>query len=469
MTVLRLPALLALALVCTTIQPARSNDLRAGFASVEITPTLGFRMSGYFYERPNTGVKDLLYVHTVYLEQDGVRAAIAVCDLIAIYPELGSAVRIAVEEQLQIPRGHVVVSATHTHTGPLYAGVLRDYFHDLAEARNGRDDLEGLDYHTQVSGRIVKSVRLAMNNAAPVVLGTGYVEEHRISFNRRFHMRDGSVRFNPGILNPDIVRPAGPIDPQVGLVQFLDASNQSPVGLLASFALHLDTVGGTLYSADYPKILHDRLREQYGERFVSLFATGTCGDINHVDVSTRTVRKTEEIGGLLTDTIVAQLPKLHPRLRSQLGVRSATVNAPLQVYTPARIDQAKRDMVRVGGTEATFLEQVETVKILDVARRDSQTSPLEVQVIRLTADTAVVALPGEVFVELGLAIKERSPFATTLVMELANDVPAYIPTRKAFAEGSYETVNSLIQPGGGEMMVEKAVELLQQLAIPGSR
>jgi hypothetical protein len=74
-----------------------------------------------------------------------------------------------------------------------------------------------------------------------------------------------------------------------------------------------------------------------------------------------------------------------------------------------------------------------------------------------------VGLPGEVFVELGLAIKRGSPFARTLVVELCNDVPAYIPTKKAFAEGSYETVNSLVQPGGGEAMVETALKLLKEI------
>jgi len=76
---------------------------------------------------------------------------------------------------------------------------------------------------------------------------------------------------------------------------------------------------------------------------------------------------------------------------------------------------------------------------------------------------AVVGLPGEVFVDLGLAIKRASPFATTLVVELCNDAPGYIPTRKAFAEGSYETVNSRVETGGGEKMVETAVRLLNEL------
>jgi hypothetical protein len=81
----------------------------------------------------------------------------------------------------------------------------------------------------------------------------------------------------------------------------------------------------------------------------------------------------------------------------------------------------------------------------------------------LSPQVAIVTLPGEVFVELGLAIKQASPFATTLVVELANDSPAYIPTQKAFAEGSYETVNSSAAPGSGEQMADTAVRLLKEL------
>jgi neutral ceramidase len=95
------------------------------------------------------------------------------------------------------------------------------------------------------------------------------------------------------------------------------------------------------------------------------------------------------------------------------------------------------------------------------------TMPVEVQVFRLGAETAVVTLPGEVFVEHGLAIKKASPFANTLVIELANsDEMHYVPTRKAFCEGDYEVVNSRLESGGGELMVEAAVEMLNELRAP---
>ncbi|HLT93287.1 MAG TPA: hypothetical protein VKZ56_01940, partial [Membranihabitans sp.] len=72
----------------------------------------------------------------------------------------------------------------------------------------------------------------------------------------------------------------------------------------------------------------------------------------------------------------------------------------------------------------------------------------------------IVGLPGEVFVELGLDIKNRSPYKYTFVIELTNTHIAYVPTREAFDRGGYETINSRLAPGGGEMMVESAVKLL---------
>jgi hypothetical protein len=201
-----------------------------------------------------------------------------------------------------------------------------------------------------------------------------------------------------------------------------------------------------------------------GPDFVSIFGAGTCGDINHVDVRIKGRRSTEEMGAMLAETVVNHLPKLVAIKEPSLAVRRAVVDAPLQNYTPEETARARARMAKIGSREMPFLDQVETAKIFDLALRNDDSIPLEVQAFRLSRDVAIVTLPAEVFVELGLAIKRASPFKTTLVIELANDDPAYIPTRKAFAEGSYETVNSRVVPGSGERMVEAAAKLLAELA-----
>jgi neutral ceramidase len=226
-------------------------------------------------------------------------------------------------------------------------------------------------------------------------------------------------------------------------------------------------VGGTLYSADYPRYLQDQLRSIHGEQFVSLFAESTCGDINHVDTSKPAGegrRKTEPIGTMLAETVAAKIADLAAIGQPSLAVRSGRVDAQLQSYTPEEIAAARRDMEKVDSRELSFIRRVEAYKIMALELLDGPTIPLEVQAFRLSDSLAIVTLPGEVFVELGLAIKRASPFETTVLVELCNDGPGYIPTQKAFAEGSYETVNSRVVPGSGEAMVALAVELLNDLA-----
>jgi len=87
---------------------------------------------------------------------------------------------------------------------------------------------------------------------------------------------------------------------------------------------------------------------------------------------------------------------------------------------------------------------------------------MDVQVVRFDSETALVCLPCEIFVELGLAIKEASPFKNTIVQSICNDRPSYVPTKKAFTEGSYEVTNARVKSGAGEMLVETAINLLKQ-------
>ncbi|UCG55702.1 MAG: hypothetical protein JSU70_12625, partial [Phycisphaerales bacterium] len=386
------------------------------------------------------------------------------CDIIGLSPDVSFRARKQASEQTGIPAANILIAATHSHTGPLYFGALRKHFHDAAVAKHGSDPCEKVDYSSTLVAKLVEAIAQANTTMKPVHLEAGLAQQNGLSFNRRFHMKDGTVRFNPGIGNPNIVRSAGPIDPDVGMVFLRETNDDNVAAALVNFALHLDTVGGAKYAADYPFYLEQSLRGAYGSGFVLLFGTGTCGDINHIDVTKKERLKTEHIGRTLADTVKRQAAELSHVQEPALAVRSEIVEAPLQRYGPDRIRWARDAIKKVGTRELSFLEQVEAYKILAIQMRPSQTIPLEVQAFRLSRDVVIVGLPGEVFVDLGLAIKRASPFATTLVIELCQDAPGYIPTKKAFAEGSYETVNSRIAPGGGEMMLEAAVRLLKALA-----
>jgi hypothetical protein len=434
-----------------------------GAAVADITPPVGYRMEGYFSERPSTGTRDPLQAKAIVFRQGDEQAALVVCDLCALNAAVTGPARMRAQEKTGIPASNIVIAATHTHTGPLYFGALRELFHKKAVASGGSDPYEKVDYPALLVERFVQVITDAQAAARPAQLDSGTTEQQDLSFNRRFHMKDGSVRFNPGLRNPDIVRPAGPIDPQVGVVLVRNAADNQPLASLTVFALHLDTLGGTLYSADYPYYLERALRQSLGERLVSVFANGTCGDINHFDVTGRQTLKTQYIGETLAATVKSSLPGLKRLAEPRLAMRSEVVQLPLRTYTPDEVAWAEKVVEKMGTGERPFLEMVKAYEIMNFKARKPGKLPALVQAIRLSNDTALVSLPGEVFVELGLAIKKASPFANTMVVELSQDCPDYVPTRKAFGEGSYETVCSWVEPGGGEMLVDSAVRLLGQL------
>ncbi len=462
--------------------PASEGQLRIGVAEADITPPLGFPMAGYYHERLATGTHDPLKAKAIVFSGNGEQAALVVCDLTGIAVDLSTEVRRRASEKTGIPAGHITVTATHSHTAPDYT---KDLYEHLGSAGRSRERYAG-----RLIDGIVEAVVKAHAAARPAVVEVGLArQETPVSFNRRFVMKDGSVRTWMRLDQPEVVRAAGPIDPDVGIALLRSAADHRPLGLLSNFALHLDTVGGTLWSADYPYYIEQSLRQSLGKDFVSVFGTGTCGDINHVDPRRRDRNKTDFIGESLGKTIQGGLPHLRPVEQPRLRVRTATVRVPLREVTPEQAARARPLLLEArSGKKVDFEDQViaHRTVVLDHLRNKSPTLkgsdliswglthtwagigshlPVEVQVISLGDDLAMVFLPGEIFVDLGLAIKRASPFATTLVVELANCVETiYIPTRAAYAGGSYEVTNSALQPGSGEMLVEAAVRLLRDVA-----
>lgn len=455
-----------LCVIFGSIGVAAGADFEAGVVVLDITPPRPYRMSGYFNERLSTGTHDPLQAKALVVRQGAVQGALVFCDLIGMNSDVVAKARAGAAARTGIPAGSILIHATHTHTGPLYEGALRKHFHDVAIAKDGRDRYEEPDYSEFLARRLVDAIEVAHASLRPASLSAGIATQRGLAFNRRFHMRDGTVRFNPGKLNPDMIRPAGPVDTDLGIVLIKASGDKRNLASLTTFPLHLDTVGGTEFGADYPFPLERELRTKLGAGCVSLFGTGTCGDINHVDVTNKLPQKGDgeaaRIGTTLAQTVIAALPELKPLAKPDLAIRTGTVTVPLQQFSVEEIEKARKDMFQVGTPSMPFLDQVKAVKIVELQLYGGKTLTIEVQVFRLSDDTAIVGLPGEVFVELGLAIKRRSPFARTLVIELCNDSPCYIPTRKAFDEGSYETVNSLVAPGGGEAMVDLAVKLLEE-------
>src|SRR5207302_8999970 len=117
---------------------------------------------------------------------------------------------------------------------------------------------------------------------------------------------------------------------------------------------------------------------------------------------------------------------------------------------------------RVKEPATRFLDKVKAFRVLDVAARKGKAWEVEVQVITLGDQLAWVSLPGEIFVELGRAVKKGSPYPHTLIAELANGSIGYIPDRSAYPQGNYEVVSARCAAGSGELLVETALRLLKK-------
>jgi len=440
---------------------APAAELTAGAAQVDITPPRGTPMAGYYSQRGAEGTHDPLFAKALVFEKDGVRVALVSLDLIATTHGMVESSRKLIAEQTGIAAKFVMISATHSHTGPVLSSRPRD------DAFGGTHKL-AVEFMQGLPVKIADAVKKADANrkAARVLRGVG--QEEGLAFNRRFHMTDGSVGWNPGKKNPRIVRPAGPSDPSVPVVLVETADGKETIACYVNFAMHLDTVGGLYYSADYPYTLAKSLAAVKGDGLVTLFTIGCSGDINHINVNSASPQKghgeAARIGTRLAGEVLRVFDKLEPA-EGPLRASSVTVELPLAPVTSDEAKAAKEVIAKVRNGDKPapkFLDQVQAFKADDVATRLGKPLSVEVQVISLGDDLAWVSLPGEIFVQLGLSIKDGSPFKQTMIAELANGSIGYVPTKVAYAEGNYEVVSARCAAGSGEELVAAALKQLRE-------
>lgn len=439
-------------------------DLRVGAAQVVITPPPGAPMAGYYYNRSAAGVHDDLHAKALVLERDGVRLAIVACDLSAMPRAIVDAARPLITAAVGIPSSHVMISSTHTHTGPVLL-VEKNRYNVEGEMKR-----IGEEYARSLPSKIAAAVKLAHDRLQPARLFTARGREDSLTFNRRFYMKDGSVAWNPGKLNPNIVRPAGPIDGSVPVI-YAESLDGKPIAAYVNYALHLDTVGGDRYSADYPYTLSKLLAHARGDGLVTLFTIGCAGNLNHIDVSTKTPQKGDgeaaRIGTVLAGEVLRAMQHLTPVPDGPLQAGTRIVPLPLAPFKPEDLAPARAVAATFGKPgAASFNDLVNAARIVDTAERNGKPIEAEVQVFSLGAGLAWVALPGEIFTELGLALKQASPFPITVIAELANGSHGYIPDLKGHAQGAYEAVSARCAPGSGELLVDAATRMLIQHRYP---
>jgi len=432
-----------------------TNTLKAGSAMSNITPWLGTLIPGGFRPRYAQDVDDELLAKALVIDNGETRIAMVTCDLIAVTQQMSDRVKTRVAERCGIPPENVMVNATHTHTAASVAELL------------GVD--EATDYTVWAPMKIADAVELATRRLRPAQIGFATTTENRISFHRRWHMKDGTVQMNPGVQNPGRIKPVGPIDPKLAML-YVESMEGEPISAVANFSLHyVGTDNGSAISADYFGHFFRLMRHYLGETCVPLLWNAASGQINNIDYSGQTKwtarghKQARKMANVLAGHMITEIQFMEMQETVELGGAIGTLEFPRKQITPEDLAIAEKVLAVPPGTYGAYtagpfswvVGQPIPKDRVDIYALECQrlaklperlTAP--VQVLKL-GDARIVALPGEIFVESGLDIKAKVGAKPTFLVSLANGYIGYVCTDEALKEhGGYETWAAMSSLGG---------------------
>ena len=452
--------------------------LQVGYAETDITPDIGMEQPGGYGKAFHQYFHDACKVRAAVFDDGSKRVALVGTDTLMIPRHLVLAVREMIERKTGIDGDAILVGASHSHSsGPVGMVQPGEYDHasklvqELAYDRSSAADPKFLKY---VREQIISAVLQASGKRRPLACGVGSGYEKQAAFNRRFRMKNGRTQTHPRQGNPNIIRPAGPTDPEVGVIGAFDDSGNL-VGCIVNYACHATTSPGGI-SANWIYYLEKTIRGVFGEDVIVVFLAGANGDITQVDNLSPYVNPGREewarmVGARVGAEAVKVLASMHTGPMGPVDSALEMLKIPRRVPSPERLKQAieivKQGPANTNRTDWTFAK--ETV-MLDALIAKTPLVDTEVQAVQV--GTAVfVTNPAEYFVEYGLDIKKRCKFPYTYPVELANGCVGYVPTEEALSEtgGGYETrltSYSNLERTAGTQIADAGVRLANSLT-PG--
>ena len=457
------------------------NDLKAGFARVNVTPMLGIHVSGYFKERIADGVLDELEINALALESGNAKVLLLSMDICHISTKRCADFRRHIEEATGVPADHIFIHATHTHTGPVMEpyGTKEDTH---ATSSQPQDPLFE-EYIQFVDRRMVEVAVLALQDLKPARLGYAVSSAPRIAFIRRYVMTDGTVHTNPGVNNPEVVRPAGETDERVNVLRIDQEGGYSIV--LVNFGDHPDTVGGCKITADWPGFLRRKV-EKALDNTRCIFFNGAQGDVNHVNVFpkegdlndmfmdfddvSRGYGHARHMGNVVAGSVLQVYDKVAWTDVDSLGGMTRTFEVPSQMPTPEEMPLAHKyhDLHKAGRDDLIpYRGMMLTTVVAGAGRKVRLEHGPESFPMTLSGLTvgpfAFVGIPGEPFTGIGTALKEAEGYTLVLPMCLVNGAEGYFPMMDCYEEGGYETSGSRFKAGVAELIIKEGLELLGDL------
>ncbi len=434
-----------------------SAVFEAGFGKVKITPPIGTSLAGFFHDRVSKSVRDDLYARAVVLREAKTAIALVSLDMLCVDGDFVDHAKALIQGATGIMPEAVMISATHTHTGP----EVRRVGNKVARAEDWRAEL-----HRWIADAVIQ----AYERLEPVTLRPGSIETEGYVHNRLFRLNDGTEQMGRWVNTEKILGPAGPVDPELQTLSFIGVKG-NVLGMIVNFGMHGGpTVAGgeaDFISADWPGELTRHISLLYGEDTVGMFLLGPCGDTwplpYHDSLRPQNgPEKAVSIGRGLAGAAASADEVAEPETSKVLAFLTRNVSVPYYTRTPeimAEVAELKK-REHLDAPEAYFVKAVEEWPF------DSKICDVPLQAFRI-GELALVAIPSQIFNTIGQEMKHWSPARQTMIVELANTrVTSYVPTADQVERGAYGSrpiVSRWLSTDTGRRMIDASLVMLQDL------
>ncbi len=438
--------------------------LSVGFSKISISPPIGAPLAGYAARQGVCeGIHDELFSRALVIQGDGGKGIILISlDLLAVSMDFAKRVRLMIQNRTGVSHDSIMIASTHTHAGPV---TIKTFFNP-----NGELDE---NYMNSLAEAIEESAVKAWESRFParIGMGSGYVAG--IGVNRRTEDKK-------------------PIDEEIGIIKVEDLEGTTR-GVFINYACHPTVLGSNnlLATGDFPHFAIQRVEETLGDGSFAMFVNGTQGNISMghsselsaIGVITpgRTFEHAEELGNKLGDAALKVLPTIETSDDPVISAMTIPFPLPLKDYplngvTTEALKAANENLKAID--EKYNRNEIEVNEFLraksealyasitdfyahETAEFTDRIMEIELQGLRI-GEAVLIAVPAEVFVEIGLQLKKLAPFKTYIV-GIANGYIGYLPTREAYAVGGYEVVSAKCAPETPELFIDKSIELQKRL------
>lgn len=429
------------------VAPAQSTSpaagLRVGAAAAELEADDSMVIAGGIHAGKATGQEGKLRCVAVVFEKPPTKLAMVACDVLMLTRATLDPVVAEIENTTGIPAANILINCTHTHHAPSTLCV-----HDY-----GPDEV----FTRRVQSGIVQAVREANARLVECRFFFHLGAEATVGQNSRQRLEDGMVYWIGPRTN--FVRATGPFDPELPVLAFRDGVHQLRA-LIFNHSTH--TIGGRAPGKRSPAfygLAAQELEERFGG--IACFLEGASGSTHNLEL------KPDECVLRIKAAVTDALEKAQPREVTSLAALKRPLKFRVRAFDEAAEEAAVTGYCRkyAPGHEEAIAKVFRKMRS-ELKSQQGRERETWVQAMRI-GDVAVVGVPAEYFTQLGLDIKNRSPFRHTYIAELANDWIGYLPNLEGHKLGGYQVwtgFHSYAEPGTGERIADAAVAMLQELA-----